>query len=83
MIWSIGATCQAATFNRAGLFVCRLFVGVGEAMFGTFIGCVYITATTNSPGQAMAFYLSLFYSKVDLARRVGIFISAGSVAGAL
>jgi MFS family permease len=34
MIWSIGATLQAAAFNRAGLFVCRLFVGVGEAFFG-------------------------------------------------
>jgi MFS family permease len=66
MIWSVAATCQAATFNRAGLFVCRLFVGVGESMFG----------------QAMAFHLSLWYSKADLARRVGIFISAGSVAGA-
>lgn len=29
LIWSIAATCQAATFDRAGLFVCRLFVGVG------------------------------------------------------
>ena len=34
LIWSIGATCQAAAFNPAGLFVSRLFVGVGEAMFG-------------------------------------------------
>lgn len=33
-IWSIAATLQAAAFNRAGLFVCRLFVGVGEAFFG-------------------------------------------------
>lgn len=36
LIWSISATCQAAAFNRAGLFVCRLGVGVGEAMFGVF-----------------------------------------------
>lgn len=35
-IWSIGATLQAAAFNRAGLFVCRLFVGVGEAFFVSF-----------------------------------------------
>lgn len=34
MIWSVAATLQAASFNRAGLFVCRLFVGVGEAFFG-------------------------------------------------
>jgi hypothetical protein len=32
--WSIAATCMAATQNRAGVFVCRLFIGVGEAFFG-------------------------------------------------
>jgi len=66
MTWSIAATCQAAAYNRAGLFVCRLFVGVGEAMFG----------------QAMAFHLSLWYTKRDLAKRVGLFISAGALSGA-
>lgn len=30
----------------------------------------------------MAFHLSLWYTKKDLAKRVGIFISAGAVAGA-
>ena len=33
-------------------------------------------------GQAMAFHLSLWYTKRDLAKRVGCFISAGAVAGA-
>ena len=66
MIWSIAATCQAAAQNRAGIFTCRLFVGIGEAMFG----------------QAMAFHLSLWYTKRDLAKRVGLFISAGALAGA-
>ncbi|WVO16886.1 hypothetical protein L204_104572 [Cryptococcus depauperatus] len=66
MIWSIAATCQAAAFNKAGLYVCRLFVGVGEAMFG----------------QAMALHLSFWYTKSDLAKRVGLFISAGAVSGA-
>lgn len=33
-------------------------------------------------GQAMAFHLSLWYTKRDLAKRVGLFISAGSVSGA-
>lgn len=65
MIWSIAATCQAAAFNPAGLFVCRLFVGFGEAFFA----------------QAMAFYLSLWYTKHDLAKRVGIWVSAGAIAG--
>ncbi|TYJ54827.1 hypothetical protein B9479_004498 [Cryptococcus floricola] len=66
MIWSVAATCQAAAQNRAGLYVCRLFVGVGEAMFG----------------QAMALHLSFWYTKSDLAKRVGLFISAGAVSGA-
>jgi MFS family permease len=66
LTWSIAATCQAAAFNRAGLFVCRLFVGVGESMFG----------------QAMAFHLSLWYTKRDLAKRIGLFISAGALSGA-
>lgn len=66
MIWSIAATCQAAAMNRAGLFVCRLFVGIGEAMFG----------------QAMALHLSYWYTKEDLAKRIGLFISAGSLSGA-
>lgn len=34
-IWSIAASCQAAAFNPAGLYVCRLFVGVGESFFAT------------------------------------------------
>jgi hypothetical protein len=33
-------------------------------------------------GQAMAFHLSLWYTKKDLAKRVGLFISAGALAGA-
>lgn len=66
LIWSVAATLQAAAFDRAGLFVCRLFVGVGEAFFG----------------QAMAFHLSLWYTKKDLAKRVGLFISAGALSGA-
>ncbi|WWD17699.1 hypothetical protein CI109_102140 [Kwoniella shandongensis] len=66
LIWSIAATCQAATFNPAGLYVCRLFVGVGEAMFG----------------QAMGLHLSYWYTKRDLAKRIGLFISAGALSGA-
>lgn len=65
-IWAIAATCQAATQNPAGLYVCRLFVGVGESLFG----------------QAMALHLSYWYTKRDLARRIGFFISAGAVSGA-
>ncbi|KAL7411142.1 major facilitator superfamily domain-containing protein [Mrakia frigida] len=66
ILWSIGATCQAGATNPAGLYVCRAFVGIGEAMFG----------------QAIAFYLTYWYKKEELAKRVGLFISAGSLAGA-
>lgn len=34
LVWSIATTCQAATHNPAALYVCRLFIGVGEAFFG-------------------------------------------------
>lgn len=57
LIWALGASCQAAVQNPAGLYVCRLFVGVGEAMFG----------------QSMALYLAMWYSKTELAKRVGLF----------
>lgn len=33
-------------------------------------------------GQAMAFHLSLWYTKHDLAKRIGLFISAGALSGA-
>ncbi|KAJ7146696.1 MFS general substrate transporter [Mycena epipterygia] len=66
LIWSIAATCQAAAFSPAGLFVCRLFVGVGEALFG----------------QSMALYFTYWYLPDELSKRVGLFISAGSLAGA-
>jgi MFS family permease len=65
-MWSVAATCMAGAFNPAGVFVCRLIVGLGEAMFG----------------QAVALLFSFWYTKPELAKRVGIFISAGSLAGA-
>ncbi|GAA5968251.1 hypothetical protein JCM8115_006170 [Rhodotorula mucilaginosa] len=66
LVWSIGATCQAAVTSPGGLYACRLVVGLGEAFFG----------------QAIAFYLTLWYLKSELAKRIGLFISAGSLAGA-
>jgi MFS family permease len=41
-----------------GLYACRFFVGVGEALFG----------------QAIALYLSYHYRKNELAKRVGLFM---------
>ncbi|KAJ7342937.1 major facilitator superfamily domain-containing protein [Mycena albidolilacea] len=66
LIWSIAATSQAATFSPAALYVSRLFVGVGESLFG----------------QSMGLYLTYWYLPDELSKRIGLFISAGSVAGA-
>lgn len=66
LVWSLATSAQALCQNATGLYVCRLFIGLGEAFFG----------------QAIAFYLTLWYLKGELAKRVGLFISAGSVAGA-
>ncbi|KAL8291700.1 hypothetical protein RQP46_001958 [Phenoliferia psychrophenolica] len=66
LIWSVAATCQAAAFNTAGLYVARLFVGVGEALFG----------------QAMALYFTYWYLPNEVAKRIGLFIAAGSLSGA-
>ncbi|KAJ9103229.1 hypothetical protein QFC21_002652 [Naganishia friedmannii] len=66
LVWSIAATCQAATNNPAGLYVCRLFVGLGEAMFG----------------QSMSLYFAFWYRKNEIAKRISFFIGAGVVAGA-
>lgn len=48
------------------VYVCRLFVGVGEAMFG----------------QAVALYFSYWYTKSEISKRVALFIGAGALAGA-
>ncbi|KAJ7826789.1 major facilitator superfamily domain-containing protein [Mycena olivaceomarginata] len=66
LIWSIAATCQAATFSPAALYVSRLFVGAGESLFG----------------QSMWLYLTYWYLPDELSKRIGLLISAGSVAGA-
>ncbi|GAA5830492.1 hypothetical protein JCM11251_002490 [Rhodosporidiobolus azoricus] len=66
LIWSIATSCQAGVMNPAGLYVSRLAIGVGEALFG----------------QAMALYFTFWYRKGELAKRIGLFISAGSLAGA-
>ena len=65
-IWSLGATCMAATKNPAGVYTARLFVGIGEAMFG----------------QAVPLYFSYWYTKKEIAKRLALYISAGALAGA-
>ncbi|KAK4698779.1 hypothetical protein P7C70_g7490, partial [Phenoliferia sp. Uapishka_3] len=66
LIWSIAATCQSAAYNPGGLYVARVFVGLGEALFG----------------QAMALYFTYWYLPTEVAKRVGLFIAAGSLSGA-
>ncbi|CAF4057326.1 unnamed protein product, partial [Adineta steineri] len=41
LIWGIASTLQAATFNFAGIIVCRLFIGIGEAGFGPTVPFYY------------------------------------------
>ncbi|GAB5593247.1 hypothetical protein Unana1_08147 [Umbelopsis nana] len=64
-VWGVAATCQAAVTNYAGLIVCRLFIGVGEAGFGA----------------AVALYYSLWYKKDEIATRIALFIGCGVLAG--
>ncbi|GAB5588219.1 hypothetical protein Unana1_03119 [Umbelopsis nana] len=64
-VWGVAATCQAAVTNYAGLIVCRLLIGVGEAGFGA----------------AVALYYSLWYKKDEIATRIALFIGCGALAG--
>jgi MFS family permease len=65
-IWSIACSCTAAAQNPAGVYAARFFVGVGEAIFG----------------QGVSLAVSYWYTKPELSKRIGIFVSAGSLAGA-
>lgn len=66
LTWSIGAAGMAASQNLAGVMVCRLFIGIGEAFFG----------------QVVSFYYSLWYTKHELSKRLAAFIGFGVLAGA-
>ncbi|RSH95874.1 hypothetical protein EHS25_000967, partial [Saitozyma podzolica] len=64
--WAIASLLQDAAFNLAGLAVCRLFIGVGEGLFGT--GILY--------------YLSLWYKGGEMGVRVFWFLGPTAIAGA-
>ncbi|EJD37819.1 MFS general substrate transporter [Auricularia subglabra TFB-10046 SS5] len=66
LIWSIAASSMAGATSFGGVVTCRLFIGVGEAMFG----------------QAVIFYYSMWYKKDEISKRVAFFIGAGVLAGA-
>ncbi|CAO1598861.1 hypothetical protein XANCAGTX0491_002616 [Xanthoria calcicola] len=65
--WGIIATLTGVTQSYAGLIVCRLLLGLVEG--GLF------------PGAAV--YLTLFYTKRELALRVGYLFISAAIAGAV
>ncbi|KAI4261786.1 MAG: hypothetical protein L6R42_003018, partial [Xanthoria sp. 1 TBL-2021] len=65
--WGIIATLTGVTQSYAGLLVCRLLLGLVEG--GLF------------PGAAV--YLTLFYTKRELALRVGYLFISAAIAGAV
>lgn len=64
--WGIIATLTGVCKNFAGLIVCRLFLGAAEG--GLFPG--------------LAIYLTLFYTKRELALRVGYLFVSAALSGA-
>ncbi|ORY27004.1 MFS general substrate transporter [Naematelia encephala] len=66
LIWAVAASCMASCQSYAGIIVCRLFIGVGESIFG----------------QAVVLHYSLWYKKNEIATRLAAFIGAGVLAGA-
>lgn len=66
MLWGIIATLTGITQNYGGLIACRVLLGVVEA--GLFPG--FIT------------YLTLFYSKREIALRTSYLFSSAAIAGA-
>lgn len=64
-LWGIASVLQVTAFNLAGLVVCRVFIGVGEGLFGT--GILY--------------YLSLWYLRGEMGLRVFWFLGPTALAG--
>lgn len=64
-LWGAVAVAMAGSTNFAGLAVCRFFLGAFEA--GFFPGVIY--------------YMSLWYTRQEYGRRVGLFWSFASLAG--
>ncbi|KIX94011.1 uncharacterized protein Z520_10348 [Fonsecaea multimorphosa CBS 102226] len=64
--WGVLTICQAFIKGRATLIATRLLIGVFEA--GFYPSCV--------------FYLSTFYTRYDLAVRIGLFYGQYAIAGA-
>ncbi|KAM0753497.1 MFS general substrate transporter [Meredithblackwellia eburnea MCA 4105] len=65
MLWGIASSAQAGATSFAGIVVCRLFIGIGEAAFGT----------------AVPLYFSRWYRREEVAKRNSFYIGAGALAG--
>jgi MFS family permease len=64
--WGIVTTCQCLVNNYTGLIICRVFLGLCEG--GLFPGFVL--------------YLSFFYKRQELQKRIGCIYGAAAVSGA-
>ncbi|KAI8339504.1 major facilitator superfamily domain-containing protein [Chlamydoabsidia padenii] len=65
-LWGVTAVAMCGVTNFAGLATARIFLGVFEA--GFFPGSIY--------------YMSIWYTRKEYARRIGFFWSFSSLAGA-
>ncbi|KZP01013.1 MFS general substrate transporter [Calocera viscosa TUFC12733] len=64
--WGVASVLQVVAFNFGGIFTCRFFIGAFEAMYA----------------PNMALYFTLFYTRREIAKRLGIWFACASVAGA-
>ncbi|WVR09349.1 hypothetical protein IAU60_006415 [Kwoniella sp. DSM 27419] len=63
--WGIAATCFAAVNNFGGSYACRFLIGLGEAAFV----------------PSIQVYLSRFYTRQKLGKRVAIWLAMGPMGG--
>lgn len=66
LTWGLASTAQAGAHNFAAVVFCRLFIGIGEAGFGS----------------AVPLYYGLWYRRDETAARISFYVGAGSAAGA-
>lgn len=66
VLWGLVSTATAGALNFPGLLVCRFFLGFVEAPY--FPGCL--------------FYLSMWYTRKELAFRTALLYSGSTIAGA-
>ncbi|CAD6589177.1 MAG: hypothetical protein TREMPRED_005279, partial [Tremellales sp. Tagirdzhanova-0007] len=83
--WGIAATFQGFIHNYSGLLAARFFLGLAEgAILPVSISLhSHRLVLTNYPdAKGCITYLSIFYRRADLGKRVAFFFSATSLAGA-